>query len=192
MFQRWWVLSITLNCSHVRTLFLEFQESQRNAGFDLSFMQNVVVFSSSYGIVSVPHCDAGYDHSFKPNVVVLSAGGYGNVFVSLWAGLESVEKNVPMDQRVCWPHARSMFPAPNDMRKRLAEIHGCWANCVVLAHHGGFSCALRSSFFEECGVYVYDDVMAGIVMVDSRVSFVPQGMYRSRICLKILRSLATC
>ena len=87
------VLNTTLNCFHVRTLFLVFQQSQ---------------------------CDAGLGLPFKPNEVVLSAGGHGNVLVSPMAHPKSVEPMV--QQSLLANFAASLFLVPRDMRQRVAEF----------------------------------------------------------------------
>ena len=123
MFQRCGVLSMTLNCSHVRTLFLVFQQSP---------------------------CDAGLGLPFKPNEVVLSAGGHGNVLVSLLAHPKSVE---PMVQQSLLAHfSGSLFLAPRDMRQRVAEF-------------------MNKSFLpnEE---FVGRNASGEHILADSRVSFV--------------------
>ena len=96
MFQRCWVLNMTSNCSH-------------DASFDLSFMPNVVVFSSGYGNVPVRAVRCYLDLPFASNVVPLIAGGYDHVPVPLLAGPETVEKTVPMDQWGLLVHHAGLF-----------------------------------------------------------------------------------
>ena len=131
-----------------------------------------------------------------PNVVVLSASGYGNVPVPLLAGPENVEKTVPMDQRgLLANHAGSLFLAPRDMRKRLAESinrsfhpnenfvgrHASWEDFMAVSR--------VTSVPEEWGVVRFTSSTQHKWDWCQSTCVTLFRCYRSRLCL---RSLATC
>ena len=138
---------MTITCSHARTLSFERQECQSDAGFGLPFVPNVVVFSTGgYGNVPVSRCNVGLDLPFVSNVVPLSAGGYDDVPAPLLVTLESVENTVLTDQLGSLVNcASSLFPAPHDMRMRLAEsmLVGRSASCGHIVADSCVSFVLR-------------------------------------------------
>ena len=99
-------------------------------------------------------CDAGLGLPFKPNEVVLSAGGHGNVLVSLLAHPKSVEPMV--QQSLLAQFSGSLFLAPCDMRKRVVEF--------------------MNRSFHPNEEFVGRNASGEHIMADSRVSFVPLGV----------------